>query len=102
MRRKKRPQYIQELVKDTNKRLETMNIKDEGDTLFGFMCDLLLQKDMYEGFHYFKKKNVILDGVETTIWFFLQGKSSRMASGIVFKLCKNKLISIWISSLEIV
>lgn len=70
MRRKKRPQYIQELVKETNKRLETMNIKDEGDTLFGFMCDLLLQKDMYEGFNYFKKKNVILDGVETTILVF--------------------------------
>ena len=44
MVKKKRPKYIQELVKETNKRLEIMNIKDEGDTLFRFVCDLLLKK----------------------------------------------------------
>ena len=44
MRTKKRPQYIQELVKETNKRLEVMNIKDEGDTLFRFVCTFYLKR----------------------------------------------------------
>lgn len=57
-RTKKRPQYIQDLVKETNKRLEIMNIKNEGDTLFRFVCDLLLKKNMYEGFNFFKKGQI--------------------------------------------
>lgn len=62
MIKKKRPQYIQELVKETNKRLEIMNIKDEGDTLFRFVCDLLLKKNMYDGYNFFKKKTIVIDG----------------------------------------
>ena len=62
MRTKKRPQYIQELVKETNKRLEVMNIKDEGDTLFRFVCDLLLKKNMYEGYNFYKKKTRVING----------------------------------------
>ena len=62
MVKKKRPKYIQELVKETNKRLEIMNIKDEGDTLFCFVCDLLLKKNMYEGYNFFKKKTIVIDG----------------------------------------
>lgn len=62
MRTKKRPQYIQELVKDTNKRLEIMNIKDEGDTLFRFVCDLLLKKNMYEGYNFYQKKTMVING----------------------------------------
>ena len=66
MRTKKRPQYIQELVKETNKRLEVMNIKDEGDTLFRFVCDLLLKKNMYEGYNFYKKKTTIINGEHRT------------------------------------
>ena len=62
MRTKKRPQYIQELVNETNKRLEVMNIKDEGDTLFRFVCDLLLKKNMYEGYNFYKKKTMVING----------------------------------------
>ena len=62
MRTKKRPQYIQELVKETNKRLEAMNIKDEGNTLFRFVCDLLLKKKMYQGYNFFQKKTILIDG----------------------------------------
>ena len=62
MRTKKRPQYIQELVKETNKRLEVMNIKDEGNTLFRFVCDLLLKKKMYLGYNFFQKKTILIDG----------------------------------------
>ena len=62
MRTKRRPQYIQELVMETNKRLELMNIKDEGDTLFRFVCDLLLKKNMYEGFSFNKKKTMVING----------------------------------------
>lgn len=66
MRTKKRPQYIQELVKETNKRLEIMNIKDEGDTLFRFVCDLLLKKNMYEGYNFYKKKTMVINGEHHT------------------------------------
>ena len=62
MRTKKRPKYIEELVKKTNKRLEVMNVKDEGDTLFRFVCDLLLEKKMYQGYNFFKKKTIRIDG----------------------------------------
>ena len=62
MVKKKRPKYIQELVKETNKRLEIMNIKDEGDTLFRFVCDLLLKKNMYDGYNFFQKKTIVIDG----------------------------------------
>ena len=62
MRTKKRPKYIEELVKKTNKRLEVMNVKDEGNTLFRFVCDLLLEKKMYQGYNFFKKKIIRIDG----------------------------------------
>ena len=62
MMKKKRPQYIQELVKETNKRLEVMNIKDEGDPLFCFVCALLLKKKMYQGYNSFQKKTILIDG----------------------------------------
>lgn len=62
MRTKKRPKYIEELVKKINKRLEVMNVKDEGDTLFRFVCDLLLEKKMYQGYNFFKKKTIRIDG----------------------------------------
>lgn len=62
MRTKKRLKYIEELVKETNKRLEVMNIKDEGDTLFRFVCDLLLKKKMYQGYNFFQKKTIRIDG----------------------------------------
>ena len=62
MRAKKRPKYIEELVKKTNKRLEVMNVKDEGNTLFRFVCDLLLEKKMYQGYNFFKKKTIRIDG----------------------------------------
>lgn len=59
---KKRPKYIEELVKKTNNRLEVMNVKDEGNTLFRFVCDLLLEKKMYQGYNFFKKKTIRIDG----------------------------------------
>ena len=62
MRTKKRPKYIEELVKKTNKRLEVMNVKDEGNTLLRFVCDLLLEKKMYQGYNFFKKKTIRIDG----------------------------------------
>ena len=62
MRTKKRPKYIEELVEKTNKRFEVMNVKDEGDTLFRFVCDLLLEKKMYQGYNFFKKKTIRIDG----------------------------------------
>ena len=62
MRTKKRPQYIQELGKETNKRIEEIKNKKKGDTLFRFVCDLLLKKKMYQGYNFFQKKTILLDG----------------------------------------
>ena len=62
MRTKRRPKYIEDLVNDTNKRLKRLNIKDTGDTLFRFVCDLLLKKNMYEGYNFFQKKTILIDG----------------------------------------
>ena len=52
---KKRPQYVQDLVNKANEHLRAFKVKDEyNDTLFTFVCDYLLERDMYEGFNYFK------------------------------------------------
>lgn len=61
---KKRPNYINEIVEDANKRLERLSIKDEKDTLFGFVCDLLLSKGMYKGFNYFKRAVINVEGTD--------------------------------------
>ncbi len=66
MRTKRRPKYIEDLVSDTNKRLKRLNIKDTGDTLFSFVSDLLLKKNMYEGYNFYKKKTTIINGEHRT------------------------------------
>lgn len=58
---KKRPQYINEIVKDANNHFRLLGIKDEGDNLFRFVHDMLLKKGMYEGYNFFKKKIYIID-----------------------------------------
>lgn len=62
---KKRPNYITELVNKTNDYLRFRKVTDTTDTLFVFMCDYLLKKNMYEGYNFFKdvyntylKKNI--------------------------------------------
>ena len=57
MVRKKRPQYVQDLVNKVNGNLRLLKVKDENDTLFWFMCDYLLKKGMmYEGYNFYKDK----------------------------------------------
>ena len=102
MIKKKRPKYIQELVKETNKRLEIMNIKDEGDTLFRFVCDLLLKKNMYDGYNFFQKKTIVIDGEQCNFLDYQHAKSLRQESGIACKFTKNKFILIWFFPLQIV
>lgn len=51
----KRPAYIQSLVDKANETFKRENLKDEKDNLFNFICDLLLAKNMYKGFNYYKK-----------------------------------------------
>jgi hypothetical protein len=62
---KKRPQYIIEMVNKTNDYLRFRKVTETSDTLFCFMCDYLLKKQMYQGYNFFKdvyntylKKNV--------------------------------------------
>ena len=55
MRKNKvRPKYVKDLVESANERFRLFKIKDEGNDLFVFICSYLLQKNMYEGFNYFK------------------------------------------------
>lgn len=51
---KKRPQYVVELVNKTNDYLRFRKVTDTSDTLFVFMCDYLLKKNMYKGYNFFK------------------------------------------------
>jgi hypothetical protein len=53
MSRKKRPQYVVELVNKTNEYLRGFKVTDRGDTLFAFMCDYLLKRNMYEGYNFY-------------------------------------------------
>ena len=62
---KKRPQYVVELVNKTNEYLRCRKVTDRCDTLFTFMCDYLLKRNMYEGYNFYvdvyntyHKKNV--------------------------------------------
>lgn len=51
---KKRPQYVINMLNDVNAYLRFRNVKDENDTLFRWMCNYLLDRNMYEGFNYHK------------------------------------------------
>ena len=51
---KKRPNYVTELVNKTNDYLRFRKVTDTTDTLFVFMCDYLLKRNMYEGYNFFK------------------------------------------------
>lgn len=64
---KKRPQYVVDLVDKANEYLRFRKVTDTTDTLFVFVCDYLLKKNMYEGYNFFKmeynsylKKEVIV------------------------------------------
>lgn len=51
---KKRPQYLVNMINETNEYLRLNRVTDEHDSLFGFMCAYLLKRDFYQGFNYFK------------------------------------------------
>ena len=51
---KKRPNYVTELVNKTNEYLRFRKVTDTSDTLFVFMTDYLLKKNMYHGYNFFK------------------------------------------------
>ena len=51
---KNRPNYVTELVNKTNDYLRFRKVTDTSDTLFVFMNDYLLKKNMYYGYNFFK------------------------------------------------
>lgn len=81
---KKRPQYVIDMVNDINAYLRFKDVKDESDTLFCWLRNYLLDKDMYQGYNYHKwgdkiinpqtgERNVILAGsYEKDKYDFLQ------------------------------
>lgn len=54
MAKKNRPTYVKQLVENANTYLRALKVKDESDSLFSFVCDYLLKRNMYEGYNYFK------------------------------------------------
>ena len=59
---KKRPKYIQDIVNDINAQLRANYIKDENNDLFIWLCDYLLQRNMYEGYNFHKYGDKIVNG----------------------------------------
>lgn len=55
---KKRPQYVTEYIKEVNNALDAWGVKESDNSLFNFACDYLLKRKMYQGFNFFKHKNV--------------------------------------------
>jgi hypothetical protein len=55
---KKRPKYVEEFINEVNASLKFLGIKDESNDLFIFACGYLLKHKMYEGFNFYKRKNV--------------------------------------------
>lgn len=60
-RNKKRPQYVIDMINDVNAYLRFRNVKDENDTLFCWIRNYLLDKDMYNGFNYYKYGDKIIN-----------------------------------------
>lgn len=60
-RNKKRPQYVIDMINDVNAYLRFRNVKDESDTLFCWIRNYLLDKDMYQGFNYYKYGDKIIN-----------------------------------------
>ena len=56
VRNKKRPQYVIDMVNDINAYLRFKNVKDESDTLFCWLRNYLLDKDII-------KATIIINGV---------------------------------------
>lgn len=51
---KKRPNYVTDLVERTNEHLRHFKVKEQDNDLFVFITSYLLDRDMYEGFNFFK------------------------------------------------
>lgn len=62
-RNKKRPQYVIDMLNDVNAYLRFRNVKDESDTLFCWIRNYLMDKDMYQGFNYCKYGDKIINPV---------------------------------------
>lgn len=54
--RKKRPKYVDDLVKEVNHTLRCGKVKDERNDLFVFMLHYLLRKKMYKGYNFYVDK----------------------------------------------
>lgn len=57
---------MQIIINEANKQLEMRCVKDENDNLFNFICDKLMKMGMYQGFNYFKRVSIMVDGNEVT------------------------------------
>lgn len=56
-RTKDRPQYVEDLLNKVNEYLRNNKVKDEyNDNLFTFMCNYLLQRNMYRGYNFYVDK----------------------------------------------
>ena len=56
MTRKKRPQYIIDIINSVNERLRLEKVKDANNNLFMWLELFLLKKNMYRGYNFFIDK----------------------------------------------
>lgn len=57
MKNKRRPKSVEDMLEQVNEYLRFHKIKEEYNDLFAFMCDYLLQKNMYRGFNFYYTAN---------------------------------------------
>ena len=50
---RKRPAYVATMLHEANLTLRHLKIRDEGDSLFVFICNYLTTHHMYHGFNYY-------------------------------------------------
>lgn len=58
MQTKKRPNYVTELVNKVNENLKALGKQGENSHLHVFITSYLMQKNMYEGWNFYKDKCV--------------------------------------------
>ena len=65
---KKRPMYIENLVERANFEMRHRKLKyDESNGLFWMMNNLLLSKDMYQGFNFYYDLEIEINGERKVI-----------------------------------
>ena len=73
IKNRKRTKQIILLIDETNSFLKENKVKDINDSLFRFVRDLLVKNRMYNGYNFYKDKEVKLENGDTATKMVLAG-----------------------------